>query len=349
MQAKSMRRGFTLVELLVVIAVIGILVSLLMPAVQAAREAGRRSQCQNNLKEIGLALQEFHDTHIKMPAALIHSGRSDPAVHGLSPYCGPEVCYKGQPYAIYNHTGFIALLPYLEQKGLHDQYDYGKVSSSSNMTGAPLGADPGGANHNHDPINGFDGVASNILKVYQCPSDRDEEPVNNAPGSTDQFEATNLSRGNYLFNAGGTTDDSTSWAKVATYHRGAFGNNGAAKLADYIDGTSQTIAVGESKKFKVLNHFGPYWGGGTHTAVHGHIPHWSASGAAAFTPNYKFGLCDGSLNVYCQSPWGYGSNHPSITNFVMADGSIKTIPDAISIVVFSGMSTPAGGEAIFGP
>jgi prepilin-type N-terminal cleavage/methylation domain-containing protein len=335
------RPAFTLVELLVVIAIIGILVSLLLPAVQAAREAGRRSQCQNNLKQIGIALHEFHDTHNKMPAALIHSGR-----YGAAPpvYCGPEVCYKGQPYAVYNHSGFVAILPFMEQKGLFDQYRYDMVATSSNPVGQPLGSDPAGANPNHDQIGTTPGVASHALKIHQCPSDRDSDLVNYASGSSDYYEATNLARGNYLFNSGGSTDYDGNWSTLGPYYRGAFGNNGAAKLADYVDGTSNTIAVGESKKNKIWNQFGAYWGAGTHTSVHGYVPYFTWGGAAQFTPNYKYGICDGSANMYCQYAWGYGSNHPSVTLFVMGDGAVKPIADNITIVNFSAMTTPAGGD-----
>ena len=335
-------RGFTLVELLVVIAIIGILVALLLPAVQSAREAGRRSQCQNNLKQIGIALHEFHDTHNKMPAAIIHSGR-----YGAAPpvYCGPEVCYKGQPYAVYNHSGFVALLPFMEQKNLFDQYRYDMVASSSNPVGQPLGQDPSGTNPNHDLIGTTPGVASHILKIHQCPSDRDTELVTYASGSADYYEATNLARSNYLFNSGGSTDYDGNWSTLGPYYRGAFGNNGAAKLADYIDGTSNTIAVGESKKNKTWNQFGAYWGAGTHTAVHGYVPYWDPG----FTPNYKYGICDGSLNLRCQYAWGYGSNHPSNTLFVMGDGAVKPIPDGITIQVFAAMATPGGGEFVNPP
>ena len=93
------KRGFTLVELLVVIAIIGILVSLLLPAVQSAREAARRMQCTNNLKQIGLALHLYHDTHKKLPFA-----------------CGYYIAQTG--------TWVSAILPHLEQQAVFDQFDF---------------------------------------------------------------------------------------------------------------------------------------------------------------------------------------------------------------------------------
>lgn len=114
------RRGFTLVELLVVIAIIGILVALLLPAIQAAREAARRSQCSNNAKQIGLALQNYHDTHKSFPPGVIWGP-------GVAPYTLP-----------YHHTWNVMLLPFLEQESLYNTIDmrlpiWGQTVVSTNV------------------------------------------------------------------------------------------------------------------------------------------------------------------------------------------------------------------------
>jgi type II secretory pathway pseudopilin PulG len=330
------------VELLVVIAIIGVLVSLLLPAVQAAREAGRRSQCSNNLKQMGLALQQFHDVHNKMPAAIIHSGRYNNAAN--TPYCGPEVCYKNQPYVIYNHSGFVALLPFLEQKGLHDRYDYTMAASVSSPYGIPVAPDPT-TNPNRRPVNGFDGVAAHLLKVYVCPSDKDPVTESRLVGTTtDFYEMNETRRSNYLFSTGAYTDYDADWARTSVPARGAFGNNGAARMADCVDGTANTLAIGESKYLKNASTlFGPYWGAGTHTAVHGRGYY------NTYLPNYKYGACVGFTSPpnikYCTYAWGFSSNHPSITLFVMMDGSVQTLQDSINPWVWRGLCTPEGGEA----
>ncbi|MEJ5340826.1 MAG: DUF1559 domain-containing protein [Thermogutta sp.] len=108
MRVKCLRSGFTLVELLVVIAIIGILIALLLPAVQAAREAARRSQCTNNLKQIGLALHNFHDTYQRLPAACY-----DEVIRGLTNPPGSGQWYRW--------SYLTCLLPFVEQKSLYDQ------------------------------------------------------------------------------------------------------------------------------------------------------------------------------------------------------------------------------------
>ena len=131
----SKRRGFTLVELLVVIAIIGILIALLLPAVQAAREAARRSQCTNNLKQISLGMHNYHDTFKKLPASLYPNGQGS--------------YWQG-------YSAFTMILPFIEQDTV-----YQEVATASNQfllnwenTGAALAA-----------------ARSRVIATYQCPSD----------------------------------------------------------------------------------------------------------------------------------------------------------------------------------
>ena len=106
------RLAFTLVELLVVIAIIGILVALLLPAIQAAREAARRTECTNKMKQLGVAIHNYHDTHKQFPPAGINYGWAGAGV--TNPITGQ----------ILNVSGWSMTLPFLEQQQLYDQYDF---------------------------------------------------------------------------------------------------------------------------------------------------------------------------------------------------------------------------------
>ncbi len=116
------RRGFTLVELLVVIAIIGVLVGLLLPAVQAAREAARRMSCSNNMKQLGLALHNYHDTHGKFPPGVIWGP-------GKAPYTQP-----------YHHTWNVMILPFMEQQPLYDSVNLDLPIWGQPIVSTPLAA-----------------------------------------------------------------------------------------------------------------------------------------------------------------------------------------------------------------
>jgi prepilin-type N-terminal cleavage/methylation domain-containing protein/prepilin-type processing-associated H-X9-DG protein len=328
-------RGFTLIELLVVIAIIAVLIGLLLPAVQKVRDAANRMSCQNNLKQMGLALHNFNDAHNRLPAALIHSGRYNNPNN--TRYEGPEVNLTGDPqYLIYNHSGFIALLPYLEQDNLFKQYNYYLAGSTSSPYGIPTAPDP---TNNPNRI-----VASQQIKVFTCPADDKPPKVTSSDARTTGFyERDAVRRSNYLFSTGAYTDYNSDWATTAAYARGAFGNNGAASLSNMHDGTSNTLMIGESKQLHTSTAYGPYWGSGTHTSVHGRGYY------SNFTPNYPYGLCAGSSSassVRCQYAWGFGSWHGGGTNFVFGDGSVKLISDNVDYLTFAYLGTPDGGEVI---
>jgi prepilin-type N-terminal cleavage/methylation domain-containing protein/prepilin-type processing-associated H-X9-DG protein len=354
--------GFTLVELLVVIAIIGVLVALLLPAVQAARAAAARSSCSNNLKQMGLALHNFHDRYGRFPAALIHPGWHSSANPTAQRYEGPEVNYAQQPqYLVYNHSGFIALLPDLEQAPLHAQYNYQFVGGSRNGNGstATIGSDP---TTNPNRI-----VASTYLKIYNCPSDTNPAPQVTStdpahlPRSAGAYEREKARRSNYLFNIGNNIDQTVFWQDQNSTNmalRGPFGINGAATMATIKDGTSNTIAIGESKQIHLSTHYGPFWGSGGHTYVTGRISGQldpTHPNANCWKPNYPYGA-----DVACQatpptSPpnwrqlqyaWGFGSWHPGTTQFVMCDGSVRGISDTVNSVVWTALGTMEGGESV---
>lgn len=328
------RVGFTLIELLVVIAIIAILIALLVPAVQKVREAAARTQCQNNLKQMGLALQSYHDVYKVFPPAKINSG-------SYGPYNGSNSYYPSKPY-VYNHTGFVLLLPYLEQGALYQQYDFEYPSSNCNWN-------TGGATLANGGINaGNATVVGTYLAVYHCPTDR-FPPVENEAG-TGPYARTNARRSNYLFNCGQTNDYSSNY-NPGTLQAGAFGNNGAAKLVQIRDGTSNSIAIGESRQEHTYSGYGPYWGSGTHTAVQGYTgPVWAATlPPDGFNVNFPWGrLVDGYTDrrAYLQYAWGFGSWHTGGANFVFCDGTVRFIQDSISFPLFQALNTINDGQAV---
>jgi prepilin-type N-terminal cleavage/methylation domain-containing protein/prepilin-type processing-associated H-X9-DG protein len=344
--ATRTRRAFTLIELLVVMAIIGILIAILLPAIQRVREAAQRASCQNNLKQIGLALHNYHDNFGRFPAAKIHSGTGTLL---QANYFGPEVDYRNQPWRVYNHTGWVALLPFIEQGNLFRIYDYRKPScyscSSAGIEDDSWLADRMGRNEE---------VVGTYIKTYTCASDHNPPEVCNDYGHPANYTVIppipelvyhhaysrqSARRSNYLFASYFDTDATPKYpgGPIA----GAFGTNGAATILAVSDGLSNTILVGESRQNHVETPYGPYWGSGTHSCCHGIVTdeRWHINYPAGLTPDTK----------HLQNAWGFGSWHPGGANFLFGDGAIRFLHDAMPFATFQALNSINGGEVAQAP
>lgn len=206
--------GFTLVELLVVIAIIGILIALLLPAVQAAREAARRSQCTNHLKQLGLAIHNYHDTTKKIVPRKIGTGNAGGGT-------GAPCTAAPHPNNCSRLSGFIPLLPFMEQTALYDQIQAGDPANNI-QPGGPAGW-AGWAVWDRHPV------------TLVCPSD---------PSVAASTQTVALH--NYMFSIGDSVGPANLYDLVNV--RGAFGCRSGFTFADITDGLSNTIFMSERCK-----------------------------------------------------------------------------------------------------
>ncbi|MBA2114853.1 DUF1559 domain-containing protein [Bremerella alba] len=221
-RSNAPRRAFTLVELLVVIAIIGVLIALLLPAVQQAREAARRMQCSNNVKQLGLALHTYHDTHLTFPSGWIGPNRM---------------------------SWQSMILPQLEQSALSDQLGAEGAFTADGSSSAPVW-------HNNTAIvsTGTTPLASTIIPGYICPSDPSES-LNTKLRSDDSSFPAQYGKSNYV---GTYTAALYNTAGTKTADRNAmFYENSDRKFRDITDGTSNTLMVAE--RGTVAHYVGSLW------------------------------------------------------------------------------------------
>ena len=306
---KRVRRAFTLVELLVVIAIIGILIALLLPAVQAAREAARRGQCLNNFKQIGVALHNYHAAFRTFPPGEQYH------VEWCSP---PGRAPDGERVVGFAWSGLI--IPYMENAEVQDLFD-------KDLDAAGWGVWGGVGNPNSAKAGAI------RLAVYCCPSDPQDELVGvsgtfkNGPHDDDDW---------WKMNAAGVADSTSAWLPgqigdcPVVNNDGMFNNaRQPVRISDVTDGTSQTLCVGEVT-------------GGASGSRKGHIwPVWSLR-ATAWGINGP-GTIPGD-GTYQVGDWGFSSYHVGGCHFLMVDGSTQFVPELIDAVVLKNITTRAGGE-----
>jgi prepilin-type N-terminal cleavage/methylation domain-containing protein/prepilin-type processing-associated H-X9-DG protein len=339
MRQKS-RRGFTLIELLVVIAIIAVLIALLLPAVQSAREAARRAQCTNNLKQIGIALHNYHDVVGSFPTSIIGWGYGN---------------------STGNHrAGWIAMtLPYLEQMPVYNAINFNV--NMRNYDGSPGPTDEGCLAIGHTAY-------MTPLNVLMCPSDPSPsfsrwDRADTGVGYFGPGDSRNGNSGpklSYFGNMGDNHADSDfngviywPFLSLPVDRQEGFGADGTftgimsrhagtCAIRDITDGTSNTLAVGESL-FESCRWFTwPNPNGNTCTSQ---IPlNWKIY----FNDWNEDGGLDSRRNsVNWRVGFGWRSQHPSIVNFLFCDGRVTGIKDTVNRdFVFRQLSTRAMGEVV---
>ncbi|QDS95390.1 hypothetical protein FF011L_41860 [Roseimaritima multifibrata] len=311
MNRVRLRGGFTLVELLVVIAIIGVLVGLLLPAVQAAREAARRMQCGNNLKQMALAMHNYNDVNKTFP---IGSNQ-------------------------FNHSGFVSargfmgwatgILPFIEQGSLYDKYSHVHDSLSS--------------------VN--EAVRTTSLPAYNCPSDigAGQLLTPSTGACCGRKFATSSYRGVSGRSDGAAYyDDAAHFSVTRSQDKGvltAIGNGvSPTRFADIVDGTSHTLLVGEAHT-RTTPTRGTFW---AHSYTSYALSSITVGYPVPSFGITDYAICEQTANDLGVSTNAckrfIGSFHPSGVQFAKADGSVTFISETIDLVVLGNMATIAGGE-----
>jgi prepilin-type N-terminal cleavage/methylation domain-containing protein len=303
-------RGFTLIELLVVIAIIAVLVALLLPAVQQAREAARRSQCKNNMKQLGLAFYNYHDALGTYPVNF--------AVRGGG---------GGQAIADTGHSWLTMILPYVDQSPL-----YNNINHNATLSGTP----------------GNIAAANTVIPVYLCPSDNgnnngrlgNRSDYNVNPPNTwavTNYKAcagSNWAWGIAAWNPvssplgrnAGSTDGLNAGNGILCSNQQ--NTNGPTRVRDVTDGTSQTFAIGEN----LPNYTQWCWW-------------YNPNAVTANCAEPLNALLKRPINVGdWPNNYAFASKHVGGGHFVMADGAVRFISENIDLTTYRGLATVSSQE-----
>lgn len=374
------RRGFTLIELLVVIAIIAVLIALLLPAVQQAREAARRTQCKNNLKQFGLSLHNYSSSHSKFPP-----GRQLPDLVSVTTGV-VNASYTSYTLANTTHNAgtrsvHMMLLPYMDQANIYNLIDFKSKHSQQMTTGGGV-----------TPINLNYNAYANAAGMFLCPSDKTYDRI--------------ITENNYVYNYGGSTpyagaNHATSqtnntqimFGNDTCAGNGAFTSGTALSDRDFSDGTSNTVMFSERTKGSGLTMSAdkprkediitwpgraPLTGVDPETMYNSCLAYvpvvdsfnfssfgrwvpgsdfsngwpWSAYSGTMYnhmaTPNWKGQDC-GNWSAISDTPGEHAimsarSRHTGGAHALLADGSVRFVSENVDRGVWKAAGTRAGGE-----
>jgi prepilin-type N-terminal cleavage/methylation domain-containing protein/prepilin-type processing-associated H-X9-DG protein len=326
--ARHLRAGFTLVELLVVIAIIGVLVALLLPAVQSAREASRRMSCTSSLRQMGIALHNFHDTFGTFPPGGVTNG----------PCCSTQ---SGPTWTIF-------ILPYIEQQALYDRYDQTQANEHANNAFVRT-----------QFVKSYSCPDDALIKKLLLPASGPGSGLQYMTGSYRAMAGVTDGLGWFDAECGriypvqqrgvlhSTSDPKYPTPFASGYVAPPYNKE---RVANITDGTSNTLMIGEyytgPKSTPTRTTFWAY----TYTSFNQSevvLPPQSRQLMADYDkcvnscPN-----CVGTSNP-CKRSWG--SFHPNTVNFVMADGSTRNISTNVDMLQFAAMGTIENGETVIVP
>ncbi len=341
----SRKRGFTLIELLVVIAIIGILIGLLLPAIQAAREAARRATCVNNLKQIGLALHNHHDSRKKFPASsTIPGGTGSTTVNGWS--------------------WLTYLLPYLEQQVLYDELDVKKNPQGPTVSSTPAAflievsafvcpsySGPKYQNQDDNPPTGaltqYKGMGATHAQSLQralAGQGTPKYPGNHPdgvlfPGAMHKIAALTDGTSNTVMACETIEESAAAWCIGQT-----------ATLVGLPDTVAYNNSHGQGPFYTPVGN-GPYNGKYDEEGNMGLVPTWIGwdyeqppRGDGPYIPTPFEANAPGGWGSNAQLPAGVSSEHPQVVNHVWGDGSVHSVNKELDAALYFFIITRSGGD-----